>query len=151
MATPTYIPLATITPSGASLVTFSSIPATFRDLVLVIRNTSTVGVLKANFNNDTATNYSRVQMDGNGSAANSSASTEPAIRTANATNALQILQIMDYSATDKHKTVLVRTNRAVEVAAYAQRWADTSAINEIDVTLVSGTFTGTMSLYGIAS
>lgn len=151
MATSTYISLATITPSGASSVTFSSIPATFRDLVLVIRNTSTVGVLKANFNNDTSTNYSRVQMNNAGSGGASSADTQPAIRTAVATNALQILQIMDYSATDKHKTVLVRTNRSGEVAAYAQRWADTSAINEIDVTLVSGTFTGTMSLYGIAS
>ena len=151
MPTQAMTALATTTLSGDASVTFASIPATYRDLVLVVRNTSTVGVLLANFNNDTATNYTRVQMTGSGGTASSAADTRGNIRTANATNALQILQIMDYSATDKHKSVLVRTNRPGEVAAYAQRWADTSAINEIDVTLTSGTFTGTMGLYGIAS
>jgi len=71
-----------------------------------------------------------------------------------------ISSIMDYSATDKHKTVISRFNRvggdatsADGTGAVAVRWADTSAITSIVIfptanTLASGS---TFSLYGIAS
>ena len=69
-----------------------------------------------------------------------------------------IIQFMDYSATDKHKTTLdryqtTRDNGDSEVGMIAGRWASTSAITSISLfpnssTLKAGT---TASLYGIAS
>jgi hypothetical protein len=61
---------------------------------------------------------------------------------------------MDYSATDKHKTVLVRSNAAsTGVEAIAQRWASTAAITSILVFPSTGSWAagGTFSLYGIVA
>jgi hypothetical protein len=61
---------------------------------------------------------------------------------------------MDYSATDKHKTVLVRSNIPADtVAAHAVRWANTAAITTVGVAAISGTWSAgtTFALYGIAS
>jgi hypothetical protein len=65
-----------------------------------------------------------------------------------------IHQIMDYSATDKHKTVLTtRILAASYVDRFAQRWANTSAITSMEVFASSNAFAigSTFSLYGIAS
>jgi hypothetical protein len=61
---------------------------------------------------------------------------------------------MDYSATDKHKTVLIRQNSVADSAfAMGARWANTAAITSIQLSLGAATFsTGTtFALYGIAS
>jgi len=72
MPTPTYTPLATVTlGSTAASVTFSSIPATYRDLILIItaqRTGSPVNV-GMRFNGDSGSNYSSVFMTGTGSSA----------------------------------------------------------------------------------
>jgi hypothetical protein len=65
-------------------------------------------------------------------------------------------QIMDYSATDKHKTLLVRwdTLRSGSVVlAQANRWANTAAITSVTVLQDSGTISAgsRIDLYGIAS
>ena len=148
--------------SSAASVTFSSIPATYRDLVLVVsgaRTSSTGFGIRIRFNADSGTNYSQVIMRGNGSTSTSNSSTEPYIYfdawTTGAFGTGQsnaIFQIMDYSATDKHKTVLQRVNNsALLTSAQAARWASTSAINEIYVEgsdWASGT---SFYLYGIVS
>jgi hypothetical protein len=158
MPTPTYTPLATVTLGGsAATVTFSSIPATYRDLILVTENTrSTSTNTRARFNSDTGSNYSYVTMTGDSSGAASSAATTNAVIICPTTTGTQlgILQIMDYSATNKHKTALSRASTGtVEVTALANRWANTAAITSIQVLTGAGTFqTGsTFSLYGIAS
>ena len=163
MPTPTYTPLATITlASAVSSVTFSSIPATYRDLVLVsqvAQNTTGIrqGVLRPN--NDSL-NGAIVYMDGSGSVA--SAGTDTKLGTfylasgpAANTPVTAITQLMDYSATDKHKTILNRSGSSFDpVSAYVGRWASTSAITSL--VLVSnqgGNFSigSTFNLYGIAS
>jgi hypothetical protein len=61
---------------------------------------------------------------------------------------------MDYSATDKHKTVLSRANNAANgVTAIAGRWASTSAITSIVLTFQSSSLaTGsTVALYGVSA
>ena len=159
MPTSTYVALQTVTlGANAASVTFSSIPATYRDLVLVIKGKldSLGGVaMEITFNGDTTlSNYSTVQMSGFGSGSGSSGtSSTPEFIMYNAEGS-NILQIMDYSATDKHKTLLVRDN-ADRVRAAAIRWANTSAITSIKIgdqphaiDLYAGT---TLSLYGIAS
>ena len=73
----TYEPIATQTlGSAAATITFSSIPATYTDLRLVLVGTSTISANpKINFNSDTATNYSQTILSGNGSVANSARQT----------------------------------------------------------------------------
>ena len=63
MATPTYIALATTTLSSAvGSVTFSSIPAGYRDLVLVAEGLTSGATsnVRMQFNSDTGNNYSLV-------------------------------------------------------------------------------------------
>jgi hypothetical protein len=160
MPTPTYTPLATRTLTGsAASVTFSSIPATYRDLVLVIESQGTTTQdHRIRFNADSGSNYSRVSMSGNTTAAVGAAGTgtEGVISSwAFATTSQAILiavQIMDYSATDKHKTALVRSNNpASGVEAHAVRWASTAAVTSILVFPSTGSWAtgGVFSLYGV--
>jgi hypothetical protein len=154
MPTKTYSPLATVTlASNTSTITFSNIPATYRDLILVYAGTLTANNgMNVRFNGDTASNYTRVIMLGDGSGTTSAAQTEALFMEAGTAVSTATLQIMDYSATDKHKTVLGRhgpTNNIV--VAVAGRWANTAAITSIAVSpSVHQMATGsTLSLYGI--
>ena len=153
MPQPTYTPLATVTlGASASSVTFSSIPATYRDLILVVNAIdSDTALLGLRFNGIT-TGYSRVFMFGSGSTTSSSVQTDEFVGGASTGGTLNIIQLMDYSATDKHKTSLTRYgNTTGGVIAQAGRWADTSAITSVLVNLTSGTFTSgaTFNLYGV--
>jgi hypothetical protein len=163
MPTPTYTPLATVTlGSSASSVTFSSIPATYRDLVLVLHALgSTTIEARMRFNGDTGSNYSFVGMigDGTGATSPSTASRVNIILSsaarATVTDYLQVkASVMDYSATDKHKTVLSRSNQAAGATeAFANRWANTSAITSLEIATDTGTWAvgSTFNLFGIAS
>jgi hypothetical protein len=163
MATTTYIPLATVTlTSTDSFIVFSSIPDSFRDLIIVSRARNSVA---ANYlmqmNSDTGSNYSTQRLQGNGSAASAATtSSQTSLRlngfddVITTFSNLVIIQIMDYSATDKHKTVLARNNTAsLGVTAVAGRYASTSAITSVTLFPSSGSFQidSTFSLYGIAS
>ena len=159
MPTPTYTALANITlGSSASSVSFSSIPASFRDLVLVVAGTNTAsGHLNIRYNGDTGSNYSRVVMEANApNGARSFSATESAlfVFVMTTTQGNLVHQVMDYSATDKHKTSLSRENRSSDqVSATAGRWANTAAITSMTATVDANQMaTGTtLSLYGIAS
>jgi hypothetical protein len=163
MPTPTYTPLATVTlGASASSVTFSSIPATYRDLILVANPQATAAVnnLRLQFNGDTASNYTGVVMRGTGSVAASfnrvaSGGMElDLFGNGVETNLEQIynVQIMDYSATDKHKTVLTRFDDASQATgAFASRWANTAAVTQIVLYITGTTFAAgsNFSLYGV--
>jgi hypothetical protein len=154
MPTPTYTPLATVTlGASASSVTFSSIPATYRDLILVIKVVAATEC-RLRFNADSGSNYSFVQMFGTSTDAVSTSTTTTGFFLG-ADGQESIAQIMDYSATDKHKSGLVRRGIAAEtfVAAAAHRWANTSAINSITLAATGGSLgIGTqVSIYGIAA
>ena len=160
MASPTYDLLdSTTLASSASSVTFSSISQDYRDLVLVCNPVLSPGYNPVvRFNGDTGANYPLVKMRGNGSAAQSEAVTSDTyldIAAYVSGTSLIVTQIMDYSATDKHKTVLNRgNNAALSVQALAARWANTSAISSILIYEVNATNFGVGSsfhLYGIAS
>ena len=163
MPTPTYTPLATVTlGADAASVTFSSIPATYRDLILILNGQSTAGEISFRLNADSGSNYSQVFMRGS-STTQSGASTFnkafPFINSVgNATRLVGQIQFMDYSATDKHKTNLSRTgyvqnsDSAFSTEATAIRWANTAAITTIAFTSTGSFASGsTFNLYGIAS
>ena len=159
-----YVPLAQVTLTGSDLdIVFGSIPNTFRDLVLIYTGTQTnsSGELYVRFNGDTGSNYSTVQMGGTGSGSPFSAqyTNSRIVPTANVGESSSVitnmvLQIMDYSTTDRHKTCLLRSNNAaLGTQMQANRWANTNAINAVRVEagfagqLAAGT---TIALYGIA-
>lgn len=163
MGTPAYTPLAHITlGSQAAGITFSNISQNFRDLVLVmdIALASVNGVVGMTINNDGGSNYSRVYMMGNGSGTASATETvtymvvngtTTQLGVGNRSNA--VVNFMDYSTTNKHKSVLSRANTpAIGVDAIAGRWASNSPItsfylfNNFGNGFASGS---TFSLYGV--
>lgn len=166
MPTATWIALAntTVTGSAKADITFSNIPATYRDLVLVCNSGLDSGAdqdQSLQFNGDTGSNYNVVIMWGEGTAQGSQAYSNQTNLLldfyASLTTALSnttIVHIMDYAATDKHKTVLSRANRAsAGVDAIAGRWASTSAITSIKYFANGRNLRvgSTVSLYGIVS
>jgi hypothetical protein len=156
----TYEPIATTTlASAATSFTFSSIPSTYTDLILVA-DMSTGG--SANYpsvrlNGDTASNYSRTYINGDGSSASSSRNTESYMTvfgnqiTASRVNF--IMHFMNYSNTTTNKTALSRKNDASGVmGATVHLWRSTAAINSILIgSQTSDTFSigTTFTLYGI--
>ena len=139
----TYEPIATQTlGSAAASVTFSSISASYTDLVLVAwKLTSAAAQCGIQFNSDTATNYSNTSVSGNGTSAGSSraASTsqidiENAL-ISDATNAaINIVNVMNYSNTTTNKTVISRTNAAASgVNANVGLWRNTAAITSLTI------------------
>jgi hypothetical protein len=158
--TPTYDLIASnVLTSPAASVTFSSIPATYRDLVVVINGDSgnIAPDLLLEFNGDTTNaNYSYVYMQGSGSATFSLSGSTRYVNTLFESN-LVISQIMDYSATNKHKTTITRSNSPEDtswgVGATASRWANTSAINSVRVISDGANFTAgyTFYIYGISA
>lgn len=159
MPTPTYTPLAETTLTGNTLqVDFSSIDQSYRDLVLVVTGTVTASTGETLiFNGDTtSTNYNHVYMAGNSSTAyggsvNNNQTVNMFAFDTGTNVATEIIQIMDYSATDKHKTALIRYNQAANgVEADGFRWSNTAAITSISFKtgayFASGT---TFGLYGI--
>ena len=158
--TATYEKIATNTlGSATTTITFSSIPATYTDLVLVVAGTFTnansSGLLR--LNGDTASNYSSTALRGNGTTASSSRATSASNITGNQDGSSlgqcnYIWNIMNYANATTYKTVLVRANDAGGyTAATAGLWRSTSAITSVtfftnDPGISSGT---TLNLYGI--
>jgi hypothetical protein len=161
MPTATYTALANITlGSAAATVTFSSIPATYRDLVLVFNGTRT-GNNNVYFrvNGDTGSNYTGVLAGGNGSttSSNTTSGTEWLLAYVGLdvdVSIMAVLNFMDYSATDKHKTALARMNQpATHTVMSAHRWANNAAINQITILAGNNGYGAgsNFALYGIAS
>ena len=164
MPTPTYTPLANLTLSAsAASVTFSSINQGFRDLVLVadIGATST-DVLNCRINGDTGSNYNYVVAYGTGSATGSYSYASQTVLglsgyengVLNTSRTMLQVSFQDYSATDKHKSALIRlTVPADRTWMNAGRWASTSAITSFVIYPGSGSFTSgtSFALYGIAA
>ena len=165
----TYTPIATQTlGSAAPSVTFSSIPSTYTDLILVgnIYSTAALGVadLVITFNGDTTSGlYSFTQIDGDGTTATSHRRTaRNGINVSyNAGPAplanggfLSISQIQNYSNTTTYKTLLSRANAASEgVDAFIGLWRNTAAIVSVNIASTSGNIdaASTLTLYGIAA
>ena len=153
--------------SAAASVTFSSIPGTYTDLLLVFDGAMTTAdyVLfqVGNGSVDTGANYSATRLIGNGSSAASGRSSgSNYIQFSDVMNTNRnnlIAHFQDYSNTTTNKTLLTHTNTpltdggaAGTVSAGVGLWRSTSAINTIKFyTFVGQTFiTGsTFRLYGI--
>jgi hypothetical protein len=160
----TYEPIATTTlGSSNTLITFSSIPSTYTDLVVVanfLLAPSTNSDVYFYYNNDQSSLYSYTFVEGTGSSAVSG-------RTTNQTKAYldvalyfnptssnqpitSIIQVQNYSNSSTYKTALSRNSSVnTDTTAVAHLYRSTNAINRID--FGGTTFqTGTMiTVYGI--
>jgi hypothetical protein len=160
----TYEPIATTTlGTAAASVTFSSISATYTDLVLIANMAQTSGTddFSIRFNGDTGNNYSRTVLHGSGSAAGSNRNSSAAQisisyygypPSAASTFGAEIIHILNYSNTTTYKTVLARANSAsTGTDATVGLWRNTAAINEVIIRMNAGTIaTGsTITLFGI--
>ena len=153
--TATYDCIATTTLGSAqSSVTFSSISGSFTDLVLIWSGTGTTTAgFNIEFNSDaTAGNYSFSRIYGNGSSAISDRGTSAqnwnGIHTA---QSMGILQIQNYANATTFKTTLTRNQYQDIVLAAVGLWRSTSAINQVKLTIGSGSINSgsTFTLYGI--
>lgn len=160
----TYTAIATSTlGSAASSVTFSSIPATYTDLVLVSNfGTTAAGEVSGlRLNTDTATNYSTTSIYG------SSGQGVIAFKRSNdtvmnygnwtgTTTGLNesncIYHIMNYSNTTTYKTAIGRSNNApAQTEITIGLWRNTAAVTSVTFLVSTTTLKAgaTVTLYGI--
>ncbi|CAB4146882.1 hypothetical protein UFOVP696_12 [uncultured Caudovirales phage] len=161
----TYTPIATQThPGGGGVITFSSIPQIYTDLVVVINCgiAGTGGSMYIRLNGDTGTNYSQTFMRGSGSAASSARTSNLGLMyidyhgpTLGSRNSNYVLQLNSYSNTTTHKTILARTNAIVGsgtgIEFHAGAWRNTAAVTSLTIGPTGGNiFNGsTFTIYGI--
>jgi hypothetical protein len=161
MAAATYTLIdSTTLSSSASSVTFSGISATGKgDLVLVFDcQGSNSNRINGNLNSDTGANYSMVSMENDNETKISESATGSAYFHAgvcrDTSRSINIVNIMDFAATDKHTSILSRENAPrARLGARAMRWANTAAVTSVAVSCSNGTFNSgsTFHLYQIVS
>ena len=154
---------------GAANVTFSSIPSTYKHLQIrgIARNTSagtSINGIFTQFNSDTAANYSRHNLIGDGSSASASASTSsnnvlagqyPQGGTTASVFGVFVLDILDYQDTNKYKTTRALfgadLNGSGQLRLSSGNWRSTSAISTITITPEDANFAqySQFALYGI--
>lgn len=149
--TATYIALANVTLTGSdSSVEFSSIPTTYRDLVIVFVATGSIDENLTFTINGSTSDFTNVQMT---SAPASSSGSTNTIGRVGTVQTMGKIEFFDYAQTNKHKSFLVRTNvTGSDARQLAARWGQTTAINSIALGIrLGGSFlTGsTFALYGI--
>jgi hypothetical protein len=157
----TYTPIATASPSGSSSFSFSSIPNTYTDLIIIEQALGSASAYSTiYFNTDNAsTNYSKTYIFGNGTSASSGRDTNQStfgtldyVSSGTTTNS-HIYQINNYSNSTTYKTLLMRYNVSSDgPGAYVGLWRSTAAINAITFTRSSGTYAAgsIYTLYGIS-
>lgn len=159
MATPAHELIQTVNiTSGVSQVTFNNIGQGWRDLQLIIHNSSsTVSNGYYRLNNDSSFNYDVQLVEGDGSTIrgryNTSAERAYLSFETNVWGdpAMGILDLMDYSKTDRYKFGLSRVGNASRATNMAHNmYKSNSAITRLDV-YISFAAGSNLSLYGILS
>lgn len=158
--TSTYKKIATITLGSAQAsTTFSTISSAYTDLVLIsnVSNTTIQGLLFVRVNSDSATNYSRVTLIGNGSTVNTAvaANEDKAIAGHMAppgSKGISICNFQNYSNTTTYKNILGRGSTAETRAQITVgTWRNTVAITSIELIPQTNNIEAgsTFTLYGI--
>ena len=164
----TYEPIATQTlGSGATSVTFSSIPSTYKHLQIRgfsrSSQSANYGFTYIRLNADTGSNYSTHELAGNGSSASAAAGTSTVWGWAGYSGAQTnsnnfgafVIDVLDYANVNKYKTIRTLTgydaNGVGSVGLESASWRSTSAVNSVSLILDGHNFsTGTQfALYGI--
>ena len=152
---------------GASDITFSSIPSTYKHLQIryIGRNTSTSLDVYAQFNADTGNNYRSHYLTGDGSSASAGdigtqafwngGYTSGSSQSANVFGAA-VIDILDYTNTNKNTVTRTLTgwdnNGSGQLVLYSGLWINTAAVTSIKLYKPpSGTWAqhSSFALYGI--
>ena len=155
----TYVALETVTVGSAvSSVSFYVAGLNYTDLVIVgAGSLATAGTLAIKFNGDTASNYSRTEIYGDGSSAAAYRETSQSTQNFALWDTVQsnfVTHIQNYSNATTFKTLLTRYNRPSSVVgANVVLWRKTpEAITDITITGGSNIAVGsTFTIYGIAN
>lgn len=158
----TYEPIQTTTLSSTStLVTFSSIPATYTDLFVAcqIQRTSATMSMRITVNNDTSALYSYTRFSAYSTTALASdritggANWQPWFNGAAFTNISNFnFNLLNYANTTTFKPALFKNAEAGgEMTVTVGTYQSTNAINRIDFTAASNSFAvgSTFTVYGI--
>ena len=166
----TYEPIASVTlGSDAANIEFTSIAATYTDLIIVFHGRSSFttvasDALNMTINADTGSNYSVTALWGTGSAAasgrasNTSLMSIARLNTSNASNTSPggaLIHVMSYANTNVYKTVLCASDATKEsqpVRRTVGLWRSTSAITSVKLAPANGPnfkSGATASLFGI--
>ena len=160
MAT-TYEKIATFSPSGTSNVTFTSIPATYTDLRLIIAGTFAASDrVQIRLNGNSSAIYSHTRIQGDGASATSARGSGGSffIQPTTATSSPFFIEMnfFSYASTSVNKTILMATSNDQNGSGVVERmvclFGSTSAITSIELqtrdynNYSSGT---TATLYGI--
>jgi hypothetical protein len=155
----TYEPIQTYTLSAnTSSITFSSIPGTYTDLVLIANSGQVTadGFYGIRFNGDSNTNYSNTQILGNASTIISNSNNSTNIGYVHSTNEgsvedTLVINIPNYQNTNVFKNILSRSNsKSYRVVLSLSMWRSKSAITSVTLSGGSNLLSGsTFTLYGI--
>jgi hypothetical protein len=155
----TYSTIATTTLGGSTTsYTFSSIPQTYTDLILVHNGVaSTEAGSKLQFNSDTGTNYSYTLLDGAPGSGRGTNRNWALIGNFFNDRDMKIINIFNYSNTTTFKTLISRSGYistgTYGVSAWVNTWRSTSAITSLTIGPDTGSMNSgtTLTLYGIAA
>jgi hypothetical protein len=155
----TYTPIASVTSTGQTTVSFTSIPSTYTDLVIAISGAySGTTYADFTFNSDTGSNYSYTRLLAYSGGLLGDRQSGAAGRdgfSLGSTSATIVANILNYSNSTTYKTMLMRENAdSSGVGTYVYLWRSTSPITRIDITAKnSGTFVSDSiaTIYGIAA
>lgn len=164
----TYTPIASTTANGGeTAITFTSISATYTDIVAILNVWSTASTGNSGsfiVNGDSGSNYGITYAYGNGSTAASGRNTNFTrgiigyfVTPGPAASFPCVVNFQNYSNTTTFKTVVYRANYPTTTSSYpgaemgVNVWRNTNAINSISFGLDGGAFAaGSMiTLYGI--
>jgi hypothetical protein len=172
MANPTYTLIGApqvVGSGGASAITFSSIPATYTDLKVVMSVRTSWGNIpdwgSVRFNGDTGNNYSYIFLEGSGSAASSGSATNnhaeitvgwDGANSTGSTFSNTEMYIPNYASSNAKSFFADSVEENNATAAYstlnAMLWNSTAAINSITFASANGATIQQYSsfyLYGI--
>lgn len=160
----TYEPIATtkVTGSSTTQIDFTSIPATYTDLVISINlvNGTSLNALFMRFNSDSGTNYGALNWGVNGSTVFASvAGSNNTIQASSSSindNMPTFINIFNYANTNIYKSGFVRSTSQgnPRTGMYSFGWASKSAISTITLYRDSGSpgiigADSVFTLYGI--
>jgi hypothetical protein len=163
MPTATYEKIESQTVSAQAIVSFTAIPSTYTDLIIIAVAKSTnagssVNNYRFRFNNDTTSVYSDTFLYGSSGGATSSRDANQnemyigLLPQTSIQPETSIFHVMNYANTAINKTVISRGNAASGdfVSATVGLWRKNDAINRVDIYMSSpSTLAGTFNLYGI--
>jgi hypothetical protein len=149
-----YVPIASqVLTTTAASVTFSGIPATYGDLVLIIDSVGDgSNQLYLRFNGDTGSNYHYISARGPSFNVTGTNTTRIELGNLTTDRNVNVVNVFDYAATNKHKLVVARSNMpTANTKMIHGRWANTAAITSVTLTSSGVNFaaSSTFSLYGI--